>query len=276
MSTKNLPPILYIGHEKLKRVRITPLPPKNVVYERHGEYHQWIQGGCDQCPFSVCPSLGIYDYGSPMDCGFELPAEVQPYSVRSFLIQLSLLNDFPCRYFIKSAYRDDFGNLCWTDGCMESCGGTDYQVYIHPCNVVNGWMNSESRCPGWKYIENLCQTQDEKRFLYLYLRLKHEREFPMALPQVYVDALEQVRPDFVVFVPGSTIESAWKWLAIEIERVHLRSPNEEAKRTSIIESSGYEIVRIPAENKMLDEVRKLYKRIAELQSRPEEKVPDWF
>jgi hypothetical protein len=36
----NLPPVLYAGPERLKRIKITPLPPSDVIYEGIGEYHQ--------------------------------------------------------------------------------------------------------------------------------------------------------------------------------------------------------------------------------------------
>lgn len=273
MTTGMLPPVLYLGHERLKRIRITPLPPKMVVYERHGEYHQWAQGGCNECPFHVHPSLGVYNYGMPMDCGFNLPSEVQPYSIRSFLIQLSLRSDFPCKYFIRSVQRDDFGNVCWDDGCMESCGGTDFQVYMHPCNVANGWMHGEEFCNGWEYIQSLCQTKDESQFLFYYLRTNRDREHPMPLPQAYIDATEHIRPDFLMFVPRGDREPKYKKLAIEIENTerYLRGLRAETERTAAITNEGYEIVKVSATRKMIDQARDLYRRITEIMGSPPER-----
>lgn len=142
-SQAESPPQLYIGPEKLKRIKILPLI-RQVIYENHGKYHSWYGAGhCEECRFAqTIPD----SYGASMDWGFETPNEIQPYSVRSFLIQLSLRKDFPCKYFVQVRGRDDFNNIIWEEGCMESCGGCDYRDFIHPCHVVNGWMHGEESC----------------------------------------------------------------------------------------------------------------------------------
>ena len=260
----NLPPVLYIGPEKLRRIKLTPLPPERVIYPNHGEYHSWFGGGsCDNCPFAMAlPG----SYGAAMDCGFSTPAEMQPYSVRSVLAQLSLQKDFPCKYFAQVHGQDQFGNTLWDEGCMESCAGCDYRPYLRPCHVAAGWMHGEETCPGWERIKTLCQSENESRFLHQYLRINHDREYPMPIPQAHVEITEQVRVDFVLFVPMTRFE--WKWLAVEIDSEEYHGDVvREAGRTAIIASSGYEIVRLSAKKRMLDQVRELYHLVTGIQER---------
>lgn len=257
-----VPSCVYIGSERSERIKLLPLPPREVVYERHGVYHQWSQGGCDDCEFAR-GALG--GYGSPMDCGFSLPGEVQPYSIRSFLIQLSLRSDFPCRYFVRAVTKDDYGNIIWDDGCMESCSGCDYSPYYHPCNVASGWMHGEGECPGWVFISSLCQTDIERLFLSQYLRLNHDREFPMPIPQAYLEIEERIRVDFVIFVPMTRFK--WKWLVIEVDSKTYHQDRERDKhREAILGKLGFEVIRLTTASRMLDQVRAVYRRVADLQA----------
>lgn len=259
----NLPHSLYIGPEKLKRIKLLPLPPKNVIYQGHGEYHQFFGAGdCGQCHFAKSfPD----SYGAPMDCGFDLPDEIQPYSVRSFLIQLSLRKDFPCKYFVQISQKDVYGNIILNEGCMKSCSGCNYRSDIHPCHVANGWIHGEESCPGWEYIANLCQSENERRFLHQYLRINHDRESPMPIPQAHIENTERIRVDYVMFVPITRF--TWKWLAIEIDsKLYHQDSNRDFQKNIMMESEGYEVIRLSAEKMMLDQVRELYSKITEIQS----------
>ncbi len=259
----NLPPVLYAGPERLKRIKITPLPPSDVIYEGIGEYHQWYGAGdCSYCPFARrLPD----SYGAPADCGFNRPPQIQPYSIRSFLTQLSMRKDFPCKYFVCVHGTDEFGNTLWEEGCMDHCGGCDYHGYLHPCNVVNGWMHGDQNCAGWEYIKQLCQSENEVRFLQQYLRTNHDREYPMPIPQAYVEVKETVRVDFVLFVPITRFD--WKWWAIEIDsKEYHANTDKDFKKNVTLASAGYEIIRLSAEKKMLDQVRELYAKVTEVQT----------
>ncbi|MFQ5862895.1 MAG: DUF559 domain-containing protein [Candidatus Brocadiales bacterium] len=265
-----LPPALYIGPEKMKRIKLTPLPNKKIVYEGHGEYHQWFGAGdCGECPFGVnFPD----SYGASMDCGFDLPEEIQPYSIRSFLIQLSLRNDFPCKSFVQAKGKDDWGNIIWDEGCMEFCKGCDYRSYIHPCHLANGWMHGQESCEGWEYItKNLCQSGNETRFLHQYLRINKDRESPMPIPQAHVELTERVRVDFVMFIPITRFD--WKWLVIEIDsKMYHKDKAKDFERTMTIASQGYEVLRLSAEKNMLDQVRELHQKVYAIQEAGKEKV----
>lgn len=259
----NLPPSLYVGPEKFTRVKLTPLPPKQIVHEGHGEYHQWFGvGDCRYCPFAVAfPD----SYGAPMDCGFKRPQEMQPYSVRAVVSQLAMRKDFPCKYFVASTDVDEFGNVHWEEGCMERCGGCDYRPYMHPCHLVGGWIHGEDSCAGWEYLASLCQSANERRFLHQYLRVNHDREAPMPIPQAHIEVTERIRVDFVVFVPITRFN--WRWLAVEIDsREYHRDSEKDMRRDLSVQTEGYEVLRLPAEKNMLEQVRDLYKRVQDTQS----------
>ena len=259
----NLPSNLYIGPEKLRRIKLLPLPPKKVIYKGHGIFHSFYGSvDCGQCPFAMeFPS----SYGAPMNCGFDIPDEIQPYSVRSFLIQLSLRKDFPCKYFVQTPKRDDFGNILWEEGCMESCDGYDYEEHSNPCNIANGWMHGEKSCSGWEHIKGLCQSENESRFLHQYLRMNKDREFPMPIPQAHIEITECIRVDFVMFVPITRVK--WKWLAIEIDsKQYHQNLEKDFQKEITMASNGYEVMRLSAEKKMLDQVRELYTKVDNIQS----------
>lgn len=265
-----LPPVLYIGPEKLKRIKLTPLPSKKIVYASHGEYHQgYGAGDCGGCKFGVnFPD----SYGAAMDCGYDLPEEIQLYSIRSFLIQLSLTNDFPCKYFVQVKGKDAWENINREEGCMEFCKGCDYRPYMHPCHLANGWMHGQESCAGWEHItKNLCQSESEARFLRQYLRINKDRESPMPIPQAHVEVTEKVRVDFVMFVPITRFD--WKWLAIEIDsQKYHENEAKDFEKSMTIASQGYEVLRLSAERKMLDQVRELYQKIQAIQEAGTEKV----
>lgn len=255
----NLPPVLYVGPERLRRIKLTPLPPPEVIYPGHGENSGWY-GGCDRCHFRK----GSLDHDPWMDCGFSRPREMQPYSIRSVLAQLCLQEGFPCHYFVRATREDDFGNILWDEGCMKSCSDFDYGSHMHACHVANGWMHGKETCEGWEWIQKLCQSENEIRFLHQYLRLNHDREYPMPIPQTHVEVTEQIRVDFVLFVPITRFQ--WKWLAVEIdsEKYH-RDLGKDARKAEKIANSGYDIHRLSAEKTMLDQVRELYLLVSNVQ-----------
>jgi hypothetical protein len=259
--TPNVPSAIYIGHQKLARIKLVPLPPKLIVHKAHGEYHSWHGGGCGYCSFEGSHSSS---YGSPVDCEFAQPEEFQPYSIRSVLSQLSTRADFPCKYFAISKGKDDFGNIIWEEGCMERCGGGDYTPFMHPCHLANGWMHGPDECPGWVHLANLCQSENERRFLHQYLRVNHDREAPMPIPQAHLEVTERIRVDFVLFVPVTRFE--WRWLAVEIDSPSFHKDRQkDEERDWSVQIEGYEVVRLPVEMNMLDQVRDLYKRIQHIQ-----------
>lgn len=228
----NVPSALYIGLEKLKRIKLTPLPKEQIVYDK--QYCDFFSN--------------------------QIPEEIQPYSIRSFLIQLSLRDDFPCKYHARVDSKDAWGNVNWNEGCMKA----DDDAY-HPCHLANGWIHGQESCEGWEYIvKNFCQSGNEARFLHQYLRINKDRESPMPIPQAHVEVTEKVRVDFVMFVPITRFD--WKWLAIEIDSpMYHEDAEKEFERSMTIASQGYEVLRLSAEKNMLDQVRDLYQKIQAIQ-----------
>lgn len=86
----------------------------------------------------------------------------------------------------------------------------------------------------------------------------------MPIPQAYVEVKETVRVDFVLFVPITRFE--WKWWAIEIDskEYHVSSERDFEKNVTLA-STGYEVIRLSAEKRMLDQVRELYGKVTEVQ-----------
>lgn len=167
---------------RFRRIQIRPLPPEQIIYKDVGKYHSWIGiGDCASCLFNrELPG----SYGVAIDCGYSRPDELCEYSLRSVIIQLSLLEDFPCKYFIRSCSEDEFRNLIWNDGCMEKCEGCEAD--LHPCHLVNGWTHGESTCPGWEFVSNIFESKHEKRFLHLWL--KFNRAYCALLRDMFPDA----------------------------------------------------------------------------------------
>jgi len=144
----------------------------------------------------------------------EAPAEewAQPYSTRSVLYQLSReLHE--CRYTPSVRGRTlgetIFHDLCWLD---------EYDEHPESCQVMSGFTRGVESCSLWAKITNLCQTDQERRFLRNYLMLVKDREFPMLIPQVRLGVAERRRADFAVFVPLQR----WKYdcLVVELDRSH--------------------------------------------------------
>jgi DNA-directed RNA polymerase subunit RPC12/RpoP len=197
----------------------------------------------------------------PVVVGWSVPEEIMPYSVRSVLIQLSKRKDFPCKYYVRVDGKDVWGNVKWFEGCKSSTSDE-----YHPCHLANGWMHGEESCKGWEYIaNNLCQSRPEAVFLHSYLRLNKDRESPMPIPQAHVEVTEKVRPDFVMFIPITRFD--WKWLAVEIDSKRYHQDEErDIKRRIWIRSEGYEVLRLSAKENMLEQVRKLYQKVCDIQN----------
>jgi very-short-patch-repair endonuclease len=168
----------------------------------------------------------------------ESPSEewAQPYSTRSVLYQLSReLHD--CNYSPSVRGRTMgetvFHDLCWLE---------DERAGPSPCHVMSGFTRGEETCNLWTKIANLCQTEPERRFLWHYLRLVKNREFPMLIPQARLGIGERQRVDFVVFVPLQR----WKydWLVVELDRSHTQDrADADRNRELEIVAKGYRVVR---------------------------------
>ena len=131
----------------------------------------------------------------------------------------------------------------------------------HQCHLVAGWTTGEDSCPLWQRIQNLCQTDTERKFLHQYLRYVKDRQFPMLIPQANIGIAERRRPDFVAFVPLQYWN--YQWLAIQLDGAH---PPERAEDDSLrdqyIQDQKYEVLSLrPNEKGYLEEVRCLVEKI---------------
>lgn len=258
MRHKELPPRIYIGIGRFRRIPIYPLPPEQVTYNGIGEYHAWAMGtgqDCEACPFNRDIP---FSFGDPIDCGFSCPESLRPYSIRSVIIQMSMLDDFPCKYFIQSYRTDHRGNEIWGDGCTERCHG--WKPNLHPCHLVDGWIHGESTCKGWEFICKILESQYERLFLHHWLRLNRGMETPMPIPQVYVDPPQLRRADFVLYIPNQ--KDNWGWYIIEIDSPEFHSNSEQEKeRDLFLNKQGYEVIHLSTEERMLDTVRDVYSQL---------------
>jgi hypothetical protein len=257
-----LPPqYLYFGVEKRKRIKLLPLPFEEVRYGKHGEYHQWYgSGDCAECKFN----LEIPDsFGARIDCGYKVPDFFKPYSIRSVTSQLGMSNVIPCHYFAYAKGTDQHGNLILEEGCMESCGGCDYSYSIHDCLVTSGLTKGLASCAGLEYLKSQCQSNNERTFFELYLRMNKDREGPMPIPQCYVDPLDRYRADFVI-VAESRRSSEWEWISVEIdsERFH-QNASADAEKDAAVKENGFLVTRIRTEgqNSILNGVRGLFRTL---------------
>jgi very-short-patch-repair endonuclease len=168
----------------------------------------------------------------------ENPSEewAQPYSTRSVLYQLSReLHE--CRYS-PSVRGQTLGETIFHDFCWYD----DNDEHPEPCHVMSGFTRGAEGCNLWTKIANLCQTEPERRFLWHYLKLVKNREFPMLIPQARLGIGERPRVDFVVFVPLQR----WKydWLVVELDRSHTQDrADADRNRELEIVAKGYRVFR---------------------------------
>lgn len=213
----NLPSFVICGPEKLKRIRLVQLPQlKHFPWGSVDEFGNYVQ-----------------------------PPELQPYSIRSVVTQLSESEpEIECRL----CSFGKVGKLNWEDWCQGS----------GRCHLVSGWSTGQETCPCWEFISTLCQSDSERQFLHYYLRFAYDisggDEFPMLIPQVRL-ATGRIRVDFVAFVPETRWK--WHWYAIEIDTPIHHPRDDEVERAEIIRNEGYILKRITPEKKWLDWAREL-------------------
>ena len=123
----------------------------------------------------------------------------QPYSIRSFIYQASRELGgchYNCR--LRGVVMDE---AVFSDRCCPTEQADNVWAEHSECHIAGGWTNGQATCPLWSRIATLCQTDSERRFLHMYLKLVKHRQFPMILPQPAIGIADRRRPDFVAFVP---------------------------------------------------------------------------
>ncbi len=225
-----IPKFLYFGSFKTKRIKLLPLPKKQIMYT--------INANC----YGYCDHNWNEQWGTPTTCGHKTAKEIQPYSIRSFLLQLTQDDVLPCKYFVETEGVDDFGNVYWVDKCLGERITDCVYGCEKCCSVATGWMHGESECSGWKSITEFCDSNVEKTFLREYIRQNHDKESPMLIPQVWLGLKEKRRVDFVLIIP-KTAHNCEK-LAIEINPPKYHSNLEkELAREKEITSEGYKLLK---------------------------------
>lgn len=257
----DVPRRIVLGADRLRRITLRPLPPAVIVYKGFGEYHSWFSApGCNECPYAMAFPTS---YGVPMDCGLQRPAHLQPYSVRSVLLQLAMRSDFPCKYF-PSSRKSEWGDIEWSDECMTKCKGEGPEFNLHPCAIATGWSAMGKECEGWEYLANLCQSDAERKFLFQYLRFSVGDEYPMAIPQVWVGPTQEYRVDFALFLPQDS--NLWLWIAIEIDSPRFHAYRQaDQEKDSFLNTHGYIVQRYPTTERALDQVRAFLRRYLHIQ-----------
>ena len=258
MIHPTIPPSILIGVDKLKRIKIYPLPPQDIVYSSIGEYHEWYGAKtCHQCNF-------FYDspdsYGQSIDCGFPRPKQLLPYSIRSLIIQLGLKTEFPCKLFIRSVNIDEYNNIIFDEGCITRCGGSIPE--LNQCDIISGGgASGKLECPGYLYIKNsIFESPREEMFFQFWLRINAGKETPALLPQAYVDPLQERRPDFTLFIPRESGKFDWHIIELDGPSYHM-DIQKEKERDKFLNKQGYDIIHVPTTANILKEVRKIYSQL---------------
>lgn len=247
----------------------------------HGVYWRWTGGAkapwkwrCDNCGTSqtLCAppewpniphSLFVGQDQHTLLKVYAMPPEqpdeewASPYSIRSFVAQAS--RTFGGCYYSTSKRGVVMGQTVFSDGCSHDLSAWEERVTA--CHILSGWGAGEAECPLWNSIAALCQTDEERRFLYKYLQYAKDRHFPMLIPQARIGIAERRRPDFVMFLPLQY----WKfqWLAIELDGGHPpTAEGSDAARDAELAAHGYDVFRVrPAERGYFEEVRRLVERV---------------
>jgi hypothetical protein len=152
------------------------------------------------------------------------------------------------------------GERLLLDRCCAPEDLEGFDVERHDCHIASGWTKGQTECPLWSYIAALCQTEPEQRFLHKYLGFVKHRQFPMLLPQTWVDIADRRRPDFVAFVPLQYW--SYKWVAIQLDTSHnqAQAKTDQARDAQIAEHN-YEVISLrPQSSGYLEEVRRLVER----------------
>jgi hypothetical protein len=181
----------------------------------------------------------------------------QPYSIRSFVAQASWQLG-GCGYHCTKR-GEVMGQAVFSDLCHDS-QATEWEE-AHNCHMLAGWSVGEASCLLWQHVAKLCQTETEVRFLYSYLGLARDRQFPMLIPQVRIGIAERRRPDFVIFVPLQYWK--YKWYAIELDGAHPKEvASADDERDSALVKAGYTVKRVTAG--VVSEVKALVEEIDRL------------
>jgi hypothetical protein len=186
----------------------------------------------------------------PLPPDGQQPKWAQPFSIRSFVLQMS--NELGgCDYWCTER-----GNVMdepvFRDMCFDEANNKR-----RVCHLVSGWTTGQPSCPLWECILKLCQTESERRFLHRYLSYVKDRQFPMLIPQTWVGITDRRRPDFVAFVPLQYWK--YRWIAIQLDGGHGEAQAEsDFVRDQFVQEQNYEVLSLrPNENGYLDEVRRL-------------------
>jgi len=227
----NLPQYIYIGFKKPLRIAALPKQPYEVPLPFHLErlhpnlfsqrytYANGIEQG--EVVFSKAPLYSL-----------EVPGLVLPYSVRSYVLQLSQARvadaekdseHVGCHYCCFDGGTNKYGTRFVHDVCYPFQTFSNFRevpnlrlAEQHPCSFAKGWPDGfpkEGQCPLWDVHQDLIETDSERLFFYVYLRQNREREAPMLIPQAWIDDTERYRGDFMLFASGP---QGWRKIMVEI------------------------------------------------------------
>jgi len=182
----------------------------------------------------------------------------QPFSIRSFVAQASQRLG-GCGYS-TSRRGSVMGEPVFSDVCREP-ESRGWQDEGEPCHMVAGFTVGQPSCTLWERVEQLCQTEMERRFLHWYLGFAKDRQFPMLVPQARIGIAERRRPDFVLFVPLHHWK--YKWYAVQLDAAHTREFEErDEMRDAEIAVHGYEVISLkPEKHGYHEEVKTLVERV---------------
>lgn len=192
----------------------------------------------------------------------------QPYSIRSFLFQASRSLG-GCHYMCRDrgTVMDErvFSDRCCQPEEADNSWAEDFE-----CHIASGWTGGEIECPLWLRIADLCQTDSERRFLHKYLGFVKHRQFPMILPQTWIDIADRRRPDFVAFVPLQHWN--YRWFAIQLDASHTEEQaNKDSARDAQIAEHNYDVVSLrPSNTGYLEAVRRLVERFEAFMAQADE------
>jgi hypothetical protein len=190
----------------------------------------------------------------PPEAFIEDAGWAQPYSIRSFVDQASKRLG-GCAYSTRLT-----GQVLGESVFSDSCGHPETEE-VSSCHLVAGFTMGQPTCALWKQIAALCQTDAERRFLYQYLGLVKDRQFPMLIPQARIGIAERRRPDFVAFVPLQYFR--YKYYAVQLDAAHPEERDEADRlRDDEIALHGYEVLSLRPEGQgYLEEVKRLVEQI---------------
>jgi hypothetical protein len=226
----NIPPFIWIGHDHNRQMKLCA---------------QWI------------PT----EHYSQIQ-----PHWVPPYSIRAFVLQAS--RHFRSCGFETSWQGEVMGEPIFSDICSDLCPDrAELREYQHPCHMISGFIRGQKSCPLWEDVGSLSQTDSERRFLYTYLNIIKDRQFPMLIPQARLGIAETRRPDFVAFVPLHSCK--YKCFAIELDQSHgAASAQRDDQRDLELTQLGFQVVRVkPPDGKTFRDLKKLVELFDQLMRR---------